>query len=299
MSNDELPTDADADTAPQPEGHAPHREGDGPSAQGEAAVSIEELPQAAQSHRRGATRPFAESPRGDRSPQNRQVWGAPPVTSRAGRSSWTRTVVIVVVTAAVAAAGGVIVTREIVGSGSSSDANAQPSVAVNPGGPGAGDPGGPSGDSVRPTGAPGAVAGAPGGGAAGAPGGGLALQALHGEYVVSDGNGGYRTERTQTGRVTAISGTALTVASDDGFSATYVVNSSTVTGNGSDSTVTAGTKVMVTATVVGGTATAVRVLDAVLLAQGRDAPGVQGGPAGVGTASSGSTTAGSVPSAVG
>lgn len=43
---------------------------------------------------------------------------------------------------------------------------------------------------------------------------------LHGEYVVADG-GGFATKLTQTGTVTAISPTAITVASADGFTQTY------------------------------------------------------------------------------
>ncbi|MDG5485006.1 hypothetical protein [Mycolicibacterium gadium] len=43
---------------------------------------------------------------------------------------------------------------------------------------------------------------------------------LHGEYVVAVG-GGFATKLTQTGTVTAISPTALTVASADGFTQTY------------------------------------------------------------------------------
>jgi hypothetical protein len=52
----------------------------------------------------------------------------------------------------------------------------------------------------------------------GGPGGqSMLANSLHGEYVVSDGNGGYTTELTQTGTVTAISSTALTAKSDDGY----------------------------------------------------------------------------------
>jgi hypothetical protein len=46
---------------------------------------------------------------------------------------------------------------------------------------------------------------------------------LHGEYVVADGNGGFRTDLTQSGTVTAISPTSITVRSQDGFSQTYVI----------------------------------------------------------------------------
>jgi hypothetical protein len=46
---------------------------------------------------------------------------------------------------------------------------------------------------------------------------------LHGEFVVPDGSGGYATELTQMGTVTAISPTSVTVRSEDGFSQTYVL----------------------------------------------------------------------------
>jgi hypothetical protein len=46
---------------------------------------------------------------------------------------------------------------------------------------------------------------------------------LHGEFVVPDGPGGYTTVLTQTGTVTAISPTSITVRSEDGYSQTYVI----------------------------------------------------------------------------
>ena len=48
---------------------------------------------------------------------------------------------------------------------------------------------------------------------------------LHGEFVESDGAGRYTTVVTQTGAVTAISSTSITVRSEDGFSQTYVIPS--------------------------------------------------------------------------
>jgi hypothetical protein len=51
--------------------------------------------------------------------------------------------------------------------------------------------------------------------------------ALHGEFVVPDGNGGYATRLLQSGRITAVDGDSLTVASDDGHSTTYTITSST------------------------------------------------------------------------
>ena len=48
---------------------------------------------------------------------------------------------------------------------------------------------------------------------------------LHGEFVMPDGAGRYTTELTQTGTVTAISATSITVRSEDGFRQTYVIPS--------------------------------------------------------------------------
>lgn len=77
--------------------------------------------------------------------------------------------------------------------------------------------------------------------------------ALHGEFVVLEGAATV-TERIQTGSVTAVSSTGITVKSADGFSATYVV--------GSDLDVSAfptGSDVTVIARVRGTTATATSV----------------------------------------
>jgi hypothetical protein len=87
-----------------------------------------------------------------------------------------------------------------------------------------------NGNSV--TGAPGGAGF--GGGRGGGLGGGSAMAALHGTYVVSDGNGGYSTELTQTGTVSAVSSSAITVKSEDGYSKTYAITSSTSVDNGSD-----------------------------------------------------------------
>jgi hypothetical protein len=66
----------------------------------------------------------------------------------------------------------------------------------------------------------------------GGPGGGATLiDALHGAYVVSDGDGGYTTELMQTGEVTAMS--------DDGYTRTSTIDADTVLGNGNSDTATA------------------------------------------------------------
>lgn len=51
-----------------------------------------------------------------------------------------------------------------------------------------------------------------------------APSALHGEYVVEDG-GTFSTMLTQTGSVTAISPSSVTVRSEDGFTQTYALQS--------------------------------------------------------------------------
>lgn len=79
-----------------------------------------------------------------------------------------------------------------------------------------------SGDSAAHNGA------APGFGGPGGPGGpGDTERTLHGESVVSDGKGGFRTELTQTGSITAASDASITVRSADGYSHTYVLDADT------------------------------------------------------------------------
>jgi hypothetical protein len=60
-------------------------------------------------------------------------------------------------------------------------------------------------------------------GVLGAPGEAAGSTSLHGEFVVPDGAGGYTTELTQTGTVTAVSPTSITVRSVDSYSQTYVI----------------------------------------------------------------------------
>ena len=98
--------------------------------------------------------------------------------------------------------------------------------------------------------------------------------AVHGEFVVPKSGGGFQTIDTQRGSVTAVSATSITVKSADGFIKTYQVLSSTnvdAQRNGIGSVKT-GHQVVVTATVSGGTATAVSILDFTLL------PSMHGGP---------------------
>jgi hypothetical protein len=69
-----------------------------------------------------------------------------------------------------------------------------------------------SSDANTPT--AGGQAGGPPGGQSGGPGG--LMNALHGEYVVSEDDGTYATQLMQNGEVTAISATSVTAKSDDG-----------------------------------------------------------------------------------
>jgi hypothetical protein len=129
-----------------------------------------------------------------------QVWGAPARSAR--RLGWRESAAAVAVAAVIAALGGAAIYAATEGSTHSFGA---PHQAFGPGG---GMPGGPGGQH-RGVGGPGADA--------------VGATSLHGEFVVSDGAGGYTTELTQTGTVTAISPTSITVRSEDGYSQTYVI----------------------------------------------------------------------------
>ena len=80
---------------------------------------------------------------------------------------------------------------------------------------------------------------------------------LHGEFVVPDGAGGYTTELTQTGAVTAISPTSITVRSEDGYSQTYVIPSTA--GNAGAPPFAVADQVVVRATRTGQTATVTNI----------------------------------------
>lgn len=95
---------------------------------------------------------------------------------------------------------------------------------------------------------------------------------IHGEFVVPNADGGYQTIATQRGEVTAVSPTSITVRSEDGYSATYVVTADTLVNAARDgiSTISNGDTVHVVAIVSGDTRTAVRISDGTLLKKGRD-----------------------------
>ncbi|MFI7688595.1 hypothetical protein ACIBQ6_05950 [Nonomuraea sp. NPDC049655] len=85
---------------------------------------------------------------------------------------------------------------------------------------------------------------------------------VHGEFVVPDGQGAYVTVATQYGEVTAVGQDSVTVKSEDGYTKQYAVNADTrVNRDQGIDAIKAGQKVMVSAKVTGGTATAVTVHD--------------------------------------
>ncbi|HTI73756.1 MAG TPA: hypothetical protein VL634_02105 [Mycobacterium sp.] len=138
----------------------------------------------------------------DQTGAEQQVWGAPqPAPKRWG---WRESAAAVAVAAVIAALGGAAIYAAAAGSSHSFGA---PHQAFGPGG---GPPGGPGGQH----------------GAIGGPGpADVGATSLHGEFVVPDGPGRYTTVLTQTGTVTAISPSSLTVRSEDGFSQAYVIPS--------------------------------------------------------------------------
>jgi hypothetical protein len=120
-----------------------------------------------------------------------------------GRKRPVRTAVVAVVAAAaVAVAGGVALAATRNGSGTS--AQSGPGAAGRPAGAGGGGPGG------------------------------LAGSIAHGEVVVADSSGGYVTRLLQTGTVTAVSSTSITVRSADNYAVTYTVASGTTVDSGTD-----------------------------------------------------------------
>ena len=136
----------------------------------------------------------------DETADEREVCGAPQTSP--GRWGLRESAAAVAVATAIAALGGAAIYAATAGSSHSFGA---PHQAAGPGG---GMVGG--GMSQR----------GPSGGTAPAH---TEPPSLHGEFVVPDGSGRYSTVVTQTGTVTAISPTSITVRSEDGFSQTYVV----------------------------------------------------------------------------
>jgi hypothetical protein len=117
-----------------------------------------------------------------------------------------------------------------------------------------------------PSGSPGSTGPVPSSGPAGAwpgrLGGFLPEGALHGQLVVPATGGGFQTEDIQTGQVTAVSRSSLTVYSADGYTKTYRVTSAArvLPGSGIGSVKT-GDRVGVTAAVHGSAATVTTLID--------------------------------------
>ena len=175
----------------------------------------------------------------------------------------------------VAVLAGVIAVGVLAGAGVAVAATSSPSPAPTP----TASPPAPSAPSARPPshalppkgvwrihGAPG-----PFGPAFAGPGllGGGLFGAVHGTVVVPKSGGGYQTIAFQNGKVTAVSGTSITLRSADGYSHTYQVTSSTMVNAQRDGigSIKNGNQVMVDATVSGSTTTAVRIVDLSLLQQ--------------------------------
>ena len=97
------------------------------------------------------------------------------------------------------------------------------------------------------------------------PGGhkGPGMGGIHGEFVTAKNGGGYQTVATQVGEVTAVSGSSITVKSEDGYSKAYAINDNTMVSAGNDGTadVKTGDEVRVTAIKDGDTYRAVQVMD--------------------------------------
>ncbi|WP_370969365.1 hypothetical protein [Amycolatopsis sp. cg9] len=168
-------------------------------------------------------------PQGEPAPAN---WGDP--APAAPKKGWSgkKTAIAAGIALVIAAGGGAAIWA-----GTSSADN----TAQGPGG--FGGPGGGNGQFRG--------QGMPGGGF----GGGMAAMrdALHGDFVVANPNGGYTTERLQTGDVTELSATSVTLTSKDGYKQTYTIDSSTQkTGDVKQGA----TNVTVVAKVEGQTATA-------------------------------------------
>lgn len=86
---------------------------------------------------------------------------------------------------------------------------------------------------------------------------------IHGQFTVRKSGGGYETIDTQSGQVTAVSSSSITVKSADGFSKTYAVTSNTSVNAGRDgiSDVKTGDQVHVTAVENGSTPEAAMIRD--------------------------------------
>jgi hypothetical protein len=141
-----------------------------------------------------------------------------------------------------------------------------PTQAVTPATPGQTTPGqAPNGDPGKKFGHRGPFGhGGPFGGKLFGFGGFGRFGGLHGEFTVKKPDGsGFQTMATQTGEVTAVSPSSITVKSEDGFSRTYSVDENTVVGSGRDGigSVKTGDTVSIAGVVEGSAAKAAAVVD--------------------------------------
>lgn len=96
-------------------------------------------------------------------------------------------------------------------------------------------------------------------------GGAAALRdALHGDFVVTSPDGAYTTERLQTGAITELSATSVTLTSKDGYKQTYTLDANTRKTGTAPKT---GDNVTVIADVNGTTATATSLEEATAMRQ--------------------------------
>jgi hypothetical protein len=89
------------------------------------------------------------------------------------------------------------------------------------------------------------------------------MGALHGEFVVPDGDGGYQTVLVQRGTVSSVSKTTITVKSEDGFTKSYAVAADTLVNAQRDgiTSIDKGADVSILAEQKSGKATATHVMD--------------------------------------
>lgn len=101
---------------------------------------------------------------------------------------------------------------------------------------------------------------------------------VHAQYTEKDGSG-YRTMDYQSGQVTSVSSSSITVKSSDGYTATYAVQPTTVVDSqsGGISAVDTNDAVVVTAVVDNSTATATNLVDTTKVGASRQSFGF--GPA--------------------
>jgi hypothetical protein len=147
-------------------------------------------------------------------PEQQQPWGAQPAPRDPQRQRWSgkKTAAAVAIAVAIAAGGGAAIYAA-----TSNDSGAR-------GGPGGGGPGGFGGPGGYGNfGGPGGAQNGGGFGGRGMFGPAALTQALHGEFVISDGS----TELLQNGKVTAVSSTSISVTSTDGYAKTYTIDGST------------------------------------------------------------------------